>query len=152
MATGAVDWLLGSTGSTARESAGDYSLVAAAGTARWWHLEHHAHFEDDGLLYMFDNGDGRQRSRALAVDVDESTGVATIEREVDLSEFITGGFTGVCTSRGGTFRTPLDHLLITCGTRGLLADYDAHDTLVWSLSLTGARGLYRATPVYDLGH
>lgn len=151
VASGAVEWLMGDAGTTTADGNGDYAMDSGGISTRWWALQHHAHFEDDGLLYLFDNGSGSVPSRGLAVSVDDSTGLATIEREVDFSEFVRRGFNGVCASRGSTYATPADHLLLTCATRGFVADYDTSDTLTWALQVTGDRGVYRMTPVSPPG-
>lgn len=153
VASGAIEWRMGQNSTGSANSRGDFSMSSRGVSTTWWQLQHDAHFEDDGLLYLFDNQDGRRTdSRGLAVSVDESAMEVRIERAIDLSEFVDRSFDGYCDMQGSAYRTPGDHLVMTCGTEDLIAEYDATGSLVWSMDVGMAWSLYRATPVWDIGH
>lgn len=149
--TGGIDWLLGMNNTGSTDAAGDFTMSGAGVSTDWWEVQHHAHYDDaDGKMYLYDNGDGRM-TRMLELQVNELAKTVRIDREVDVSDFTTFRFSGNCHSEGSVFRTAHDHLIATCGTEEIIADYDAADQLAWYLEVDSRGHVYRGTPMANLG-
>jgi hypothetical protein len=152
MGTGAVEWLAGHANSRAVETNGDFTMSTSGVSTRWWVGQHSAFVRDDGVLSLFDNGNGVTMSRSLVVDVDPSTWELRIDRSVDLSGVVTNAFEGVCDDFSATFLTDGDHLVMSCSTSSRVADFDATGAVTWDAQIGGSYAQYRATPLDSIGY
>jgi hypothetical protein len=152
MPSGSIDWRMGRNDSGSANSEGDFTMDPSGISTTWWSGQHHAHWEDDGKFYLFDNSLATGISRGLQVDIDESAMTVSIEREVDFDELHSGAFQGSCDRESGLFHTPADHIALTCGPSSIMADFDAADTLTWSATIATSLGIFRAQPLDTIGH
>lgn len=150
MATGAVEWLMGQNTQAASIASNDFTLDPSGVSTTWWQYQHHLHVEDDGTWLLFDNGN-RRDSRGLAFEVDEGAGTVEITREVTFADLEDGDFDGRCDRVGSTVRTPSDHLVLMCGPHQLIADFDASDSLAWSMEIDTTSTVQHAQPLWGIG-
>ncbi len=128
---GALDWLLDA------ENRGSMSL-SSGGVPAGFLGQHHV-TKAGTTMWMFDNL-GESAARALRLEVDETSNVATAveQRSMAMS----------CPMVGSVF--PIgDHVLALCGTENHMKEFDASGSVVWELSHACGGGVpsYRAVPV-----
>jgi len=112
---GEVLWRLEGNPNTA-DWESDYQLMQD-GTRGTFQEQHHAVILPNGRLSMFDNRISMSaNSRAIEVELDDKTGVATIVQQYELPTH--------CNFQGGSNRTASGHAVITCAPRGLVYEFE----------------------------
>lgn len=129
---GTLEWLLDAGND------GSMRIASGSGVPAAFLGQHHVTLSG-GSMWMFDNL-GQGTSRALRLDVDESTMLATSVEHYSLAM--------TCPMVGSAFPVE-DHVLALCGTENHMKEFDATGTVVWELShqCGGAVPSYRAIPV-----
>jgi hypothetical protein len=94
--------------------------------------QHHARWNLDGTLSLFDNGDREDDSRVLAIALDEGAMTASEAAQWSLGTH--------CDIQGAGFDLGGGNMLATCGDGGWAAAYDAAGAETWSLDMSCAGG------------
>jgi len=126
---GALMWSLSSTAWSPFGT--DYLVTSAGGiTAKLdFSDQHHAHFEDDGGLWVFDNRGFGEHSRGIRMSLDDTFAVADIDRSLDLPER--------CSVQSSVYRLPNEHALLTCATSQTLYEFDTTSPdPIWQATVT----------------
>jgi hypothetical protein len=123
---GDVLWVL--TGD-ASDLVSDFAWLDAGG----FHGQHHARFEADGTLSLFDNGVPGRSSRALRISLDEGARTAREAQAWVLDRY--------CDIQGGSYPLPGGGVLVTCGEGGYAEAFGAKELEPhWRLDVSCAPG------------
>jgi len=130
---GTVRWRL--EGTTLSDGLGsDFALVDEGGAAEGFVEQHHASFDGEGRLRLFDNRIG-EPSRGLTVRLDD--GQAVVEEALALDSY--------CVYQGSNYRTGVGSTLLACGTDRQATEW-ADGERVWEATGVCATGTSRALP------
>lgn len=150
-----IDWVLGDNGGPTPESRGDFTWTPDSATTLWPYLQHHAHFEADGDLYLFDNRTSAEdNSRLLRLELDEAARTVRAHEPLNFSEFVETRFEGDCGSGGSVHLLPSGNVLGGCAHYGLFVEFAADGQVVWDLQADcDGEGCvaYRGVPITNLG-
>lgn len=153
-ATGTIDWYLGSNGTGSRHATGDFAMDTTGVDTTWFSGQHDVNFSDTGSMVIFDNQNSSGAiSRAVDMTLDETGMTVRNDQVGDFTYYSTAGiFSGLCQAFGAARKTVNSHLIATCGTQGLISEFDSSGNPIWDLQATNATGnptfIYRAYPIY----
>jgi len=125
---GSVLWALTTSGLSPFTS--DYSVISSNGatTEPFFNEQHHAHLEDDGGLWLFDNGEFGADSRGMRMMLDDNAATADIDQVFQLDTF--------CSVQSSVYRLPNGHALVACAGNQTLYEFDGVSSEpVWLASL-----------------
>ncbi len=108
----------------------DYLVTSTNGVTQQLDFsdQHHAHLEDDGGLWMFDNGRFGDDSRGIRMTLDDANAIADIDAVFQLPE--------LCAVQSSVYRLPNGHALLTCATSQKIYEFDGvSPDPVWEAAL-----------------
>ena len=143
---GSLQWALTTSGFSPFTT--DYLVTSSNGATAdpSFSDQHHAHIEDDGGLWLFDNGNFGQDSRALRMTLRDDYDVADIDQVFQLDE--------LCAVQSSVYLLPNAHVLVTCAGTQTIYEFDgASPEPIWEVKLSCAQGgnaplMVRGQPIF----
>jgi hypothetical protein len=140
---GDIEWLM--VGDEAESSlTGDFVFESSVTGELGFAYQHHINVHEDGMFTLFDNGTQPGDARAIAMRVDESSGVAEIVTEYPMDQ--------TCPAQGSAYLLDSGNMFATCAAERTFREVPPGASAAWTMtvdcrdgSFTGS--IYRGVPI-----